>query len=118
MDSYIAETHLVCDYRPARRSCVCCNHHAAVKQGAHNGGSCAGCLGQRDALCVEGGIAVVVGEVEAGHGGVGVRVAGEGGVVQRAACSSGVQCKRVKGCEAASRWNGDGSGVGGRCSTY
>lgn len=64
--------HLVCDYRPAGCACVCCNDDAAVEQRTHNGRSCAGRLGQRHALGVEGGIAVVVGEVEAGHGG-GVR---------------------------------------------
>jgi hypothetical protein len=61
-------THLVCYYGAAGGSCVCCNHHAAVEETAHNGRSCAGRLWQRHTLGVEGCIAVVVGEVEAAHG--------------------------------------------------
>ena len=64
--------YLVCYNGTAGSSCVCCDDYAAVEETAHNGRSCAGRLGQRDALGVESRIAVVVGEVEAAHG-VGVR---------------------------------------------
>jgi hypothetical protein len=60
-------TCLVCYYRTARGSGICCNDHAAVEQAADNGGSCACRLGQWHTLGVEGRIAVVVGEVEAAH---------------------------------------------------
>jgi hypothetical protein len=62
-------THLVSYNRPAGGSCVCSNHDAAIEQRAHDCGSCAGRLWQRHTLGVEGSIAVVVGEVEAGHDG-------------------------------------------------
>jgi hypothetical protein len=65
--------HLVCYYRTAGGPCICCNHHAAVEQAAHDGGSCACRLGQRDTLGMEGRIAVVVREVEAAHDVAGCR---------------------------------------------
>jgi hypothetical protein len=61
--------YLVCHYRSAGGSCICRNHHTAVKQAAHNGRSGARRLWEWDTLGVEGRIAVVVGEVEAAHGG-------------------------------------------------
>jgi hypothetical protein len=61
-------TYLVCYYGATGGSCVCGNNHAAVEETAHNGGSCAGRLGEWHTLRVEGCIAVVVGEVEAAHG--------------------------------------------------
>ena len=72
--------YLVCYYGPAGRACVCSNYHAAVEETANNGGSGARGLGQRDALGVEGRIAVVVGEVEAAHGGLCVDVGEAWGV--------------------------------------
>lgn len=69
-NGYGGEQYLVCDYGPACGSGVCCNDDAAVEETAHNGGSRACGLWQRDALGVEGRIAVVVGEVEAAHGAV------------------------------------------------
>lgn len=64
-----AAAYLVSDYGPAGCSGICCNDNAAVEETADNGGSGAGGLGEGHTLGVEGGIAVVVGEVEAGHGG-------------------------------------------------
>ena len=83
--------HLVCYYGPAGCSCVCCNHHAAIEERAHNGCSGACGLGQWHTLGVEGGIAVVVGEVEAGHGGGvdDVSVCGCCGRLRVSVCSSG-----------------------------
>lgn len=66
--------HLVCYNGPAGGARVCCNDDAAVKEGADNGCAGAGGLWQWHTLGVEGGIAVVVGEVEAAHGGVGAVV--------------------------------------------
>lgn len=63
-----AGTHLVCHDGAAGCTCVGRNHDAAVEKAADDGGSGAGRLRQRHALSVQGGIAVVVGEVEAGHG--------------------------------------------------
>ena len=63
-----SSTYLVCHYVPARCSCICCNDNAALEQTSHDGGSRAGSLGERHALCVQRSIAVVVGEVEAGQG--------------------------------------------------
>jgi len=67
------EAHLVCHYGTACGSCVCCNHHAAVKETAHNRRAGARGLWQRDTLGVERGIAIVVAEVEAAHGVILVR---------------------------------------------
>lgn len=50
-------------------------HYASVIQAAHDGGTCAGGFGERDASRVESLVAVVVGEVEARHG--------DGGSVKR-----------------------------------
>jgi hypothetical protein len=65
--------YLVCYYGAAGGARVCCNHDAAVEETAHNSCSRACRLWQRHALGVEGCIAVVVGEVEAGHGVVRLR---------------------------------------------
>lgn len=63
--------HLVCHDGPAGCASVCGNDDAAVEEGADNGGAGACGFGEGHTLGVEGGIAVVVGEVEAGHGGGG-----------------------------------------------
>jgi hypothetical protein len=70
------ETYLVCYYGTAGGTCVCRNDDAAVEETSDNGGSCAGSFWQRHTLGVEGCIAVVVGEVEAAHGGARVDVGG------------------------------------------
>ena len=43
-------------------------HHAIIVDAAHNRGTCACSLGQRDTPGMEGRVAVVVGEIKAGHG--------------------------------------------------
>lgn len=53
-------------------------HHAIVIDTADNGRSGAGGLGERHALGVESEVAVVVGEVEARHGGGSCQVARSG----------------------------------------
>lgn len=45
------------------------HHYAAIIYASHDGGSCAGGLGERHAARMQRGVAVVVGEVEARHGG-------------------------------------------------
>jgi hypothetical protein len=59
--------HLVCHYGTTGCSCVCCNHHTAIKETAYDRRSGARGFWQRDTLGVERGIAVVVAEVEAAH---------------------------------------------------
>jgi hypothetical protein len=66
------ETYLVCYYGTAGGTCVCRNDDAAVEETSDNGGSCAGGVWQRHALGVQGGVAVVVREIEARH--VGMRM--------------------------------------------
>lgn len=62
-----ASTHLVCNYRPTRGSCIGSNDHSAIKQSTDN--CCTGrcCFGERHALRVEREISVVVAKVEAWH---------------------------------------------------
>ena len=62
-------TCLVCDNGTGGRSGVSSDNDATVKDTADDGGSGAGGFGQRDAFGMEGSVAVVVGEVEARHGG-------------------------------------------------
>lgn len=64
---FSVSTHLVRYYRPARRSSVCGNDHAAIEEAANDGGTGGGGFGQGNALGVEGEIPVVVAKVEAGH---------------------------------------------------
>lgn len=94
--------HLVCYYRAAGRTGICRNHDAAIKETADNGCSCAGGLGKRDTLGVEGRIAVVVGEVEAAHGGDVVLLV----------------CERVQMAEAASSMLQRSWKMGGAESKY
>lgn len=58
---------LVRDDGTAGCACVGGNHDAAVEETADDCGTRAGGLGQRNALCMESRIAVVVREVEAAH---------------------------------------------------
>jgi hypothetical protein len=60
--------HLVCYNGPARCSCVCGNNNSTVEETAHDSGAGTCGLGERDALGVKCGIAVVEAEVEATHG--------------------------------------------------
>lgn len=61
------EAHLVCYYGPGRRSCVGRYDDAAIEYAAHDRRAGAGGFWKRNALGVEGGVAVVVCEVEAAH---------------------------------------------------
>jgi hypothetical protein len=67
-EAAVGPAYLVCYYGSAGGSGVCCDDHTSVEETAHDGRSGAGGLWERDALGVEGGIAVVVAEVEAWHG--------------------------------------------------
>jgi hypothetical protein len=60
--------YLVCYYGTAGCSCVGGNHNSSIVYAAHDCGTGASRLGKRDTLGVQSCIAVVVGEVEAGHG--------------------------------------------------
>lgn len=59
--------YLVCYYRSARCSGICCYYDAAIEEAADDCGSGTCGFGERDALGVEGEVAVVVAEVEARH---------------------------------------------------
>jgi hypothetical protein len=63
-----AGPYLVGDDVARRRARVGGDDDAAVEQAADDGGAGAGGARQGHALCVQGGIAAVVAEIEAGHG--------------------------------------------------
>ena len=52
--------YLVCYYGPGSRASVGGDDDTAVEYAADDGGAGAGCFGERDALGMEGGVAVVV----------------------------------------------------------
>ena len=60
--------YLVSYYGSGGGSCVGCYYDAADEDAADDCGAGACGFGEGDAAGVEGGVAVVVGEVEAGHG--------------------------------------------------
>lgn len=62
-------TYLIGYYGTAGCSSVGGDDNAAIEDAADDCSSSAGSFGERDAFGVEGGVPVVVGEVEAGHGG-------------------------------------------------
>lgn len=77
------ERDLIRNYWSTGCSCVCCYYNTAIKDAADNGCACAGSFGQGDTSRVESEVAVVVGEVEARHGGGG-RSAGDLGICMSA----------------------------------
>ena len=75
--------YFVCDYGAGGCARVGGDDDAAVEDAADDGGAGAGGFGEGDAAGVEGGIAIVVGEVEARHGGGGGEEWSRGKVVMK-----------------------------------
>ena len=60
-------TYLISNYRPTRRTRICCNDNTAIVDAADDCCAGGGCFRERNTLGVEGEVSVVVAEVEAGH---------------------------------------------------